>query len=117
MLPRIFPTRREAAQVLLASIVISAILFGAQYLLKPFDPPSPPVKHVQVETIVVKETDSISFQREGDWVLATFVDGEVCVHDKRRADPVCGRAIPVPTIKSDDGSDDGFDFPWYLTTE
>lgn len=89
-------TRREAALAIIAAIVISAVLFGTRYLLGPFDRPPAPSR--VVDTIIVKETEDISFQREGDWVLATFVDGTICIHDKREIEPVCEKSVKGPEI-------------------
>jgi hypothetical protein len=89
---------KSTAQIALWSLVITAILFGTQYFLAPLDPSTPPVRHVITDTIVVKETETISFQREGDWVLATFLDGTICIHDKREIEPVCQRAVKGPTL-------------------
>ena len=88
-------TVKTIAQITFWSFVITAILFGTQYFLAPLD--RPPVRHV-TDTIVVKETETISFQREGDWVLATFLDGTICIHDKREIEPVCQRAVKGPQI-------------------
>ena len=88
-------SKKEAAIAILAAIGISAILFGTQYLLGP--PPVP--RHIiSQETIIVKETEDISFQREGDWVLATFLDGTICIHDKREAEPHCQKSVKGPEL-------------------
>jgi hypothetical protein len=91
-------TKREAALVILAAIVISAILFGTSFYLDTRGGTFTPAPTHLNETIIVKETEMISFQREGDWVLATFLDGTICIHDKREIEPVCRRAVKEPTI-------------------
>ena len=93
-------SKKEAAQAILAAIVISTILFVTSFLCSiSRESRTPPHQDLdETTTIVVKETEDISFQREGDWVLATFLDGTICFHNKREIEPVCQRAIEEPTI-------------------
>jgi hypothetical protein len=61
-----------------------------------FTPPTKKVSPNLPLLVTVKETLDISFQRQGDVVLATFVDGEACVHYKRTDTMTCEYAVPLP---------------------
>ena len=47
---------------------------------------------------MVQAISTVSFQREGDWVLATFLDGTICIHDKREIEPVCQKSVKGPEL-------------------
>ena len=93
-------SKKEAAQTILAAIAISTVLFVTSFLCSiPHESRTPLHQDLdETRTIVVKETEDVSFQREGDWVLATFVDGTICIHDKREAEPVCQKSVKGPQI-------------------
>ena len=92
-------SKKEAAQAILAAIVISTVLFVTSFLCSiPHESRTPLHQDLETRTIVVKEMETVSFQREGDWVLATFLDGTICIHDKREAEPVCQKSVKGPEL-------------------
>ena len=94
-------SKKEAAQAILAAIVISTVLFVTSFLCS-IPHGSQTGVHQDLDetrtTIVVKETEDMSFQSEGDWVLATFVDGTICFHDKRETEPHCQKSVKGPEL-------------------
>jgi hypothetical protein len=88
-------TRLSKIDTLIAVCLLGIILSGLAFLAEVNHQKPPVVRGVPV---IVKETGDISFQREGEMVLATFTDGTICIHDKRER-PICHRAIPNLEVK------------------
>jgi hypothetical protein len=86
-------TRLSKIDTLIAVCLLGIILSGLAFLAEVNHQKPPVVRGVPV--VIVKETGDISFQREGEMVLATFTDGTICVHDKREERPICHRAITL----------------------
>jgi hypothetical protein len=98
--PRFLRATTRQLKLRIVNRLIAACCFGILLTWLAFVLAMPkPVPHPHDAHVIVKETEQISFQREGDMVIATFVDGTICIHDKREIEPKCHSAVPQVEVK------------------
>ena len=97
--PRFLRATTRQLKLRIVNRMIAACCFGIllTYLAFVLSMPKS-VPHIS-GPVIVKEMSDVSFQREGDIVLATFVDGTTCLNDKRVMRPLCHPAIPQVEVK------------------